>query len=188
VAKFTTDKASYFWGETMKLDGSESYDSDGSIAKFEWRIITDNVTLPEASAWAEYKFSKKWNDFKIRLTVTDDKGARDVVEKTVSVTALYSALDVVATPKLITTLVYRRNGYVVSWKANPKNSQFSIVSHRIYRKVAGSDDGSYELRETLAADKLFFLDLHAEEGKSYVYAVTAVDGSGHQSPYVNTGI
>lgn len=188
VAKFKTDKDAYFWGDTMKLDGSESYDSDGFIDKFEWKIITDNVTLPSTTAFAEYAFAKKWNDIKVRLTVTDDKGSRDVVEKTVNVTALYSALDVTAMPKLITTLVYNRQGYVVTWKPNPKNSQFNIVSHLIYRKVAGSADSTFALQETLDVAKLFFLDLHAEAGKSYVYAVVEADGSGHLSPYLNTGI
>ncbi len=188
VAKFTTDKDSVYWGETIKLNGSESYDTDGSIARFEWRCVTDNVTLASTTASAEYTFLKKWGNVKMRLTAIDDKGGRGIAEKVITVKALYSALDVVATPKRITTLVYSRMGNVVTWKANPKNAEFKIASYRIYGKIAGSDDSTYELKGTVSADKFAFGDVKVEEGKSYVYAVSAVDEEGHQSPYVNTGI
>jgi len=188
VAKFTVDKDSVYWGETIKLNGAESYDTDGSIVRFEWRSVTDGVTLANATATAEYTFLKKWNNVKIRLTVIDDKGGRGIAEKIINVKALYSAIDVVATPKLITTLVYSRNGNVVTWKGNPMNSVYKIISYRVYRKIAGSDDSTYELKGTVSADKYAYADVTVEAGKSYVYAVAAVDEEGHQSPYVNTGI
>ncbi len=188
VAKFKTDKDALYWGETIKLDGSESYDTDGSIVRYEWRIVTDGVTLSTTTPNAEYTFLKKWNNVKIRLTAIDDKGGRGITEKIITVTALYSALDVVSTPKLITTLVYSRNGNVVTWKGNPMNSVYQIVSYRIFSKVAGSDDSTYELKGTVNADKFVYADIKVEEGKTYVYAVAAVDEAGHQSPYINTGI
>ena len=188
VAKFTVDKDSVYWGETIKLNGAESYDTDGQIVKFEWRCVTDGVILPSTTATAEYTFLKKWGNVKMRLAAIDDKGGRGIAEKVITVKALYSALDVAATPKLITTLVYRRMGNVVTWKVNPKNSEFKIVSYRIYAKVAGSDDSTYELKGTVSADKFAFGDVKVEAGKSYVYAVSAVDEEGHQSPYVNPGI
>jgi hypothetical protein len=188
VAKFTVDKDSVFWGETIKLNGAESYDTDGSIVKFEWRSVTDNVTLASTTSSAEYTFLKKWNNVRMRLTAIDDKGGRGIAEKIINVKALYSAIDVVATPKLITTLVYSRNGNVVTWKGNPMNSVYNITAYRIYRKIAGSDDSTYELKGTVSTGKFVFADVTIEAGKSYVYAVSAVDEEGHQSPYVNTGI
>ena len=188
VAKFTVDKDSVYWGETIKLNGAESYDTDGSIVKFEWRCVTDAVTLASTTSSAEYTFLKKWNNVKMRLTAIDDKGGRGIAEKIINVKALYSAIDVVATPKLITTLVYSRNGNVVTWKGNPMNSVYNITAYRIYRKIAGSDDSTYELKGTVSTGKFVFADVTIEAGKSYVYAVSAVDEEGHQSPYVNTGI
>lgn len=187
VAKIRTDKDAYVWGETIQLDASDSYDRDGKIVKYEWRIINDKVTL--GGIVSNYKLAKAWGDISIRLTVTDDKGAHSTADKTVKVAALYSALDVVAKPEHITTLIYDRNGYVVTWKANPKNSQegYDIVSYRIFSKVAGSSDNTYDHKETVSADRFMFFDFQVEEGKDYVYAVVAVDAAGHQSPYVNTG-
>lgn len=188
TASFTTDKDSVYWGETIKLDGAASNDPDGSIVGYEWRCVTDGITLASTTSTAEYTFLKKWGNVKMRLTAIDDKGGRGVAEKIINVKALYSAIDVVATPKLITTLVYSRNGNVVTWKGNPMNSVYKIISYRIYRKIAGSNDSTYELKGTVNADKFAFADVTVEAGKSYVYAVAAVDEEGHQSPYVNTGI
>jgi len=187
VAKIKTDKDTLFWGETIKLDASESYDSDGTIVRYEWRIVNDNVTVEGVTS--EYAFLRKWGNMTIRLTAIDDKGGRGIANKTVKVAALYSALDVAAKPERITTLIYDRKGYVVTWKANPRNSQegYDIASYRIFSKVAGSDDSTYVLKGTVGADRFAFADVNVEEGKNYVYAVAAVDAADHQSPYVNTG-
>lgn len=185
VARIKTDKDSFFWGETVKLDGSESTDSDGTIVAYEWKIINDGVTLEGATS--EYTFLRKWGNITIRLTAIDDKGGRGIASKTVKVEALYSALSIAWTPKLITTLIYNRDGYVVSWKANDKNSQagYNIAAYRIFSKIAGSDDSTYVLKGTVSADRLAFADVNVEAGKEYVYAVAAVDDQERQSPYKN---
>lgn len=187
VARIKTDKDTFYWGEKISLDGSESTDSDGTIVAYEWKIINDGVTLEGVTS--EYTFLRKWGNITIRLTAIDDKGGRGIANKTVKVDALYSALSVAWTPKLITTLIYNRNGYVVSWKANDKNSQagYNIVSYRVFGKVAGSDDSTYVLKGTVSADKNAFADVNVEAGQEYVYAVSAVDDQDNQSPYVNTG-
>jgi hypothetical protein len=188
VARITTDKDTLYWGETIRLDGAGSTDSDGTIVRYEWKILADGVTLDGATT--DYTFLKKWGNMTIRLTAIDDKNGRGVANKTVTVKALYSALSVAWTPKLITTLIYNRNGYVVSWKANDKNEQagYNIVSYRIFSKVAGSDDSTYVLKGTVGADKTAFADVNIDESKTYVYAVAAVDDNDRQSPYINTGI
>jgi hypothetical protein len=187
VAKIRTDKDSFFWGDTIKFDGSESRDADGTIVRYVWRIVNDKETLEGVNG--EYTFLKNWGNVRIRLTVTDNKGGQGSAEKTVQVNALYSALDVVAAPKRITTLVYDRDGYVVTWKENPKNAQinYNIVSYRIFSKPAGSGNGAYVLKGSVAADKSAFADVDVAPGASCTYAVAAVDDNGHQSPYVNTG-
>lgn len=188
VAVIHADADEIFWNDEVRLDGSGSSDSDGTIVKYEWKIIQDNVTLD--GPVVTYRFNKNFGDIKVKLIVTDNQGARSSVEKIIKVKALYSALSVTWTKKLITTLVFHRNGYVVAWKANEKNSQagYDIVSYRIFCKVAGSDDSTYILKGTLSVDRNTFADINVDEGKDYVYAVAAVDDQGHQSPYINTGI
>lgn len=61
-------------GDTLELDGSGSYDTDGRIVLYEWDIDGDGdleVSTPRASY--DYTFSKPV-DGQLRLRVTDDSG------------------------------------------------------------------------------------------------------------------
>jgi hypothetical protein len=178
VAVISADKDSIFWDEEVAFNGSGSSDSDGSIVKYEWRIVQDKLTLEGPNV--TYRFNKKFGAIRVRLTVTDNKGGASFTDKIITVNALFTPR-ATATKQLIKTLLYNREGYVISWIPNAKNDQagYNIVSYKIFRKEAGSD--YLEIGE-VTSDKLLFADISAETGKTYLYAVSAVDEQGHKSP------
>lgn len=217
-AVISADKEEIFWGETVNFSASGSSDSDGSIVKYEWQVVADDTVFEGVSG--AYTFEGAHGDVKVRLTVTDDKNGRGIAEKTIKVKGLYTAPATWSWQK-IKTLLYDREGNVVSWEPNDKNRAegYSIVSYRIYRKDAGGEAaqigapvdgrgtlaaagaasdaglikagappaavGAWTLLGELPADKRAFGDVSAEKDKEYVYAVTAVDDQGRQSPYDN---
>ena len=62
-------------GDTLSFSGSNSYDSDGFIVKYEWNIVsngnTDEININQENF--DYIFSEK-GTYSVTLTVTDDKG------------------------------------------------------------------------------------------------------------------
>lgn len=181
VAVLNVDKESLFWGETISMNSSGSHDPDGTIVKYEWKIIQDNVTLDGASV--TYKFDKSYNNVRVRLTVIDDKGGRGIAEKVINVKALYTAVSTVS-KQMVQTLIYNREGNVIKWLPNAKNAAagYNIVNYIIFRKEAG---GVYQQIGEVGAEKRAFADVTITAGKTYAYAVAAVDDQGQQSPYDN---
>jgi hypothetical protein len=69
-------------GETVYFNGSSSYDSDGSIASYVWKEGSTQIgTGATFSHWLPV------GDHTITLTATDDEGATDTDQMTVTVTA-----------------------------------------------------------------------------------------------------
>lgn len=180
-AVITVDKDEIFWGESVAFNGGSSSDSDGSVVKYEWRVIPDKINLEGVSV--NYKFDMSYGSVRVRLTVTDDKSGLGTAFKTINVKALYTA-PATWSWQLIQTLIYNREGNVIQWTPNLKNEQngYTIVNYRIFRKETG---GSYLQIGEVPASKRTFADVSAEAGKTYVYAVTAVDDQFRQSPYDN---
>jgi hypothetical protein len=181
VAVINADKDAIFWDEEVVFNSNGSSDSDGTIVKYEWLIVQDNVTLEGSSV--TYRFIRNYGALNVRLTVTDNKGGRNFAEKTITVKALYTARST-ATRQQIKTLLYNREGYVITWVPNTNNDQagYNIVKYKIFRKDANSD--FQEIGE-VNGEKLIFADVTVEAGKEYFYAVSAVDEKGHKSPYDN---
>lgn len=180
-AVISADKDEIFWNEEVSFNGSGSSDSDGSIVGYSWRVVQDKVTLTGSSV--TYKFNNKYGAVRVRLTVTDDKGGKGIADKIITVKALYTARAAWTWQK-IKTLIYNREGNVVTWEPNAKNEAagYNIVKYRIFRKATG---GAYEEIGEVPASKRTFADVSAESGKTYTYAVAAVDDQDRQSPYDN---
>ena len=130
-----------------------------------------------------YRFNKSYNNVRVRLTVIDDKDGRGIAEKVISVKALYTA-PATWSMQQVKTLIYNRQGNVIKWEPNPKNDVdgYNIVKYKIFRREA---DGDYQEIGEVGAEKRAFADISIEAGKTYYYAVSAVDDQGHKSPYDN---
>ncbi len=79
VAAFTSQVS----GLGVSVDGSGSSDPDGSVASYAWDF-GDSATGSGATASHTYGQA---GTYQVKLTVTDDKGAKDSVTKSVTVTA-----------------------------------------------------------------------------------------------------
>ena len=64
--------ASVETGDTVSFSGDNSYDSDGSIVKYEWIILGDNGEIKFNQENFNYIFNEE-GTYGITLTVTDDK-------------------------------------------------------------------------------------------------------------------
>ena len=181
VAVITADKESVYWDEEINFGSTGSFDPDGNIVKYEWKILQDNVTIEGPSI--TYRFNKSYNNVRVRLTAIDDKGARGSVDKIISVKALFTATSTWS-KQLVKTLVFNREGNVIQWQPNAKNEAegYNIVKYKIFRKVDGGD-----FQEIAEVDglKRSFADVGIEAGKTYEYAVSSVDDQGRKSPYDN---
>ncbi|MCS5650416.1 MAG: PKD domain-containing protein, partial [Dehalococcoidia bacterium] len=62
-------------GDIVSFSGTTSYDSDGSIAKYEWAMIrsSDNYEISMTQENFEYIFNEA-GTYSVTLTVTDDRG------------------------------------------------------------------------------------------------------------------
>ena len=177
------DKDEPFWLDNVNFNGSSSTDADGSIVKYEWDF--GDGEKAEGSQ-ASHVFVKKYGDITITLTVTDDKGATNTASKTIKVKALYTAKDITFEKKLIRTLLYKKNGYIISWLPNEKNAGYTIVSYKIFRRAVGE---SVEYTEIAKVDvaKTDYIDMSIEQtgNKEYEYSVCPQDDQGHYSPVDN---
>ncbi len=125
VAVITVDKETIFWGETVNMNSTGSYDPDGTIVSYEWKIVQDDVVIPGATA--SYAFTKSYNNVRIRLTAIDDKGGRGIAEKIIKVNALYTAPSTV-TKKKIQTLLYNKEATSSSGPPIPRTRKRATPS------------------------------------------------------------
>ena len=64
--------------------------------------------------------------------------------------------------------------HTISWEANPLNQNIEIWYYRVYRKLAGEGDESYQWIDTVSSDTFEYVDGYLDVNVSYVYAVTSV--------------
>lgn len=74
----------------------------------------------------------------------------------------------------------------LSWETNPKN-RIKIISYRLYRKVKGAGEDSYQLINGLEASIFSYDDRGLKKDEFYTYRITAVDETGRESDPVEIG-
>lgn len=72
VAVLSADPRAGFVPLAVSLNGAASWDSDGSVVTFEWDFGDGTQGIGSTPA----HMFKVWGDFEVKLTVTDDDGAR----------------------------------------------------------------------------------------------------------------
>ena len=73
--------------------------------------------------------------------------------------------------------------HTISWSYNPDNNSLTIISYRIYRKEANKVNDSYQLIGTVSGDTFVYVDGYLDANKKYIYVVTSVESSGHESKF-----
>ncbi|MCX6566347.1 MAG: lectin like domain-containing protein [Candidatus Aminicenantes bacterium] len=82
--------------------------------------------------------------------------------------------------RLVNDLVFYKE-YVdkLSWSPHPGNTE-TIVAHRIYRKVKGAPNDSYEFLDETGTKDLTYYVRGLSEDSAYAYRLTAVTNSGRE--------
>jgi len=83
VAAFTYSPASPTPGQPITLNGSSSYDPDGTIASYQWDMNGDGTN--DASGAVVQVTYVNSGSVPVRLTVTDSSGLQNAVTKTITV-------------------------------------------------------------------------------------------------------
>jgi len=81
IAKFTYSPSEPKVGESVRFDGTDSYDPDGTIERYRWDF-GDGST--DSGSIVYHSFSRA-GSYSVTLTVTDNKGATNSTSKTVIV-------------------------------------------------------------------------------------------------------
>ena len=90
------DRLSVKAGETVTFDGSNSYDPDGRIVKYEWDLDGDGK-YEQTGCIKSVRYTRAMS-YNVKLRVTDDDGATDVDSVIVDVSDVSYYLSVYASP------------------------------------------------------------------------------------------
>lgn len=189
VATFTTTPSVGKAPLSVDLNASDSYDPDGDIKTYKWDYGDGQVALSKRET---HVFSTP-GTFEIMLQVVDNDNITDTTTRVIQV------LDAPLAPVNITVerMTNRSFMYVdylnnIAWQENPDNTGlFTIASYRVYRKPSGADDGQYTMVGEVQSGIMTFEDrgfTSSEEAADMVYAVTAVDSDGIESPLSSDGV
>ena len=163
----------------VTFDGGPSTDADGRIVSYDW-VFGDGETA--VGRTVNHTFQKK-GVYQVQLTVVDDQGATGSSVQPVEVLGLFSPLNVTWKSFTDESLFMSRTVTDITWAANPANDAIAaIVRYRIYRKDPSDDDAVYNAYAEVDANTFVYQDRKVSAPNQYVYAVSAIDGQGHESP------
>ena len=83
-------------------------------------------------------------------------------------------------------IFYKKYVNRLSWAANPENKS-ELENYKLYRKVKGADDSTYELIATLDITVFSYDDRGLDRDQLCTYKVTAVNKRGKESDPIVAG-
>jgi len=179
VALFSLSPSSGLAPLTVDFDASASYDPDGAVVQYDW-LFGDGGTA--AGRTATHVFEKR-GAYAVKLTVLDDRGKSASLVKTVDVLGLEPPLDLAWATFKDESLFMTRYVTDVTWAANPANEAIAaIAKYRVYRKRLGDEDSVFGVCAEVDGATFFWRDTKVGAIDEFVYAVTALDAVGHESP------
>ena len=167
----------------MTYDGSGSFDPDGTIVAYNW-IFGDGETA--TGRLVNHTFQKR-GTYRVQLTVVDNSSETGQIVQSIEVKGLFAPLNVAWHSFTDESLFMTRTVADITWTANPDNDAIAaIAKYRIYRKKAGDEDGAFNAYVEVSGSTFKYRDVKVTAANEYVYAVTAIDGQGHESPLSGT--
>jgi hypothetical protein len=164
---------------TVTFDGGASTDVDGYIVSYDW-VFGDGETATGKTV--NHTFQKK-GVYQVQLTVVDDQAATGQMVRPIETLGLFAPLNVAWQSFTDESLFMSRVVTDITWAANPANDAIAaIVKYRIYRKNPSEDDAVYKVYTEVDANTFAYRDRNVSAANLYVYAVSAFDGQGHESP------
>jgi hypothetical protein len=182
VAEFSFSPTTGLAPLEVSFDASASYDTDGMIVQYDW-IFGDGTT--GSGKTARHTFQRK-GTYSVKLTVVDDRGAIASKVKTIETLGLFAPLNVHWQTFVDESLFLTRYITEVYWDKNPANDAIAvIVKYRIYRKDADDADAVFQPYAEVDGNTYNYRDSKVKGKDQLLYAVTALDGLGHESPLQN---
>ncbi len=178
-AKFTCSPTEGLYPLTVTFDGTASTDSDGKIVRYVWSF--GDTHMSDAGSVVTHTFMSK-NDFKVVLTVTDDRGGISNAFGTVKTINIYSPVNQKYEKKITSGLFIKQHLYKVTWDRNSANDALgvNIVQYIIYRR--SKTDFNYKYVDIIDAGENSFYDRFSQEPDTdYLYTVVSVDSNGRKS-------
>ena len=179
VALFEFEPKTDFVPREISFDASASYDPDGHIVSYEWDF-GDGGTGSGVNP--SHTYTSK-GEYLVTLKVTDNDGLTDTATTQIKVQACFPPINVSLKREINRSFFRQEVFHTVSWSPNPENSGLTIINYRIYRKEAGQGDENYQLIGNVSVSTFEYVDGYLDVSKKFVYVVTAVESSGHQSEY-----
>lgn len=161
----------------VTFDASASYDSDGSIAEYEWSFGGE---LVNGGPVITHTFNEPGLQ-KVSLTVYDDDNDGSMATGTVDVWGLNPPLGIAYETLENRNLFSVEYVNKVTWGRNQGNADMgsNVIQYKIYRKRPGED---YAFLETVnASDGYEFYDRLGSDLQIFEYTVTAFDDQGRES-------
>ncbi len=167
---------------TVNFDGSDSYDPDGEIVKWEWSV--NGIKSIEDKKKIQHTFQKPGKYF-VFLTVTDNEAAKSTAKVEVEVYNIKSPINQTFYMKVNKSLFSKEYFYIIKWEKNPWNEKVgaNIVKYIIYRKK----NKEYTKIGSVSSSNFVYYDRSLKDNKqNYYYYVTALDDKGRESPIEET--
>jgi PKD repeat protein len=179
AAAFSFSPAAGLCPLEVAFDASTSSDADGWIVSYLWSF-GDGAS--GSGRIVRHTFASK-GIYKVRLTVGDDRQGSAAKEAVLTAWTLFPPLGIRWETEADRTLFHLRYITNVRWDANPQNDGLaSITGYRIYRKSVRDGSSAYRMLAEVAGSVFSYRDVDVGGIGLYDYAVTSLDGRGHESP------
>jgi hypothetical protein len=163
----------------VTFDASASSDPDGTIVLYDW-------TFSDGDSAQGKKIARVFTApgfYAVKLTVTDDFGKTANLVKTFELLGLKPPLNVRWESFTDVSLFMTRVVTDIKWEANPANEAVAaIAKYRIYRRSVNDQASGFQFCGETDGAAVFWRDTKVQTASQYVYAVTARDAEGHESP------
>ncbi|MFQ6108181.1 MAG: PKD domain-containing protein, partial [Candidatus Aminicenantales bacterium] len=179
IARFQFEPKSGFAPCKIRFDASSSSDPDGRIVSYEWDFGDGNTS----SGVSTFHTYTSRGEFLVELKVIDNNGLSDTATSKVRIHDVFPPIHISLKREINRSLFRKEAFHTISWEYNPENNGLTIVSYRIYRKEAGKGDLSYRMVGTVPGSVFEYVDGYLDYTKKYVYVVTSVESSGHESKF-----
>jgi len=183
VADFVFSPATGIAPLTVSFDGGGSYDPDGRIVQHDW-IFGDGDTA--SGQTTTHTFTQQ-GTYAVKLTVVDNQGKSASKVRTIEILGLFAPLNVQWESHTDESLFMTRTVNEITWERDPRNDEITvIIKYRIYRKKTGEDNAVYKAVADTDGNTFVYRDFKVSGPGMFIYAVSALDAAGHESPLSGT--
>ncbi len=160
---------------SVSLDGSASYDPDGSITKYQWIQVSGRggVTITNTGAVKPTVYGLSSGSYVFQLTVTDNAGATATDQVQVTMTQAAQTGTVIANAGTDTSIQYPATLAILNgWGSSAVNT---TITHYSWTQVSGPSNA-----QIVTPDSVLSGVLQLEVGV-YVFELTVSDDKGNSN-------